>query len=158
MQGLRRTRPCDPATDHGKRVMAMLEDRGPANRRADLTGERRECVVFRRRQYGVMETLVRSASRRRRKAMHSHQFELAQMCRLLTSDRRTAAGAAAAGSMIPRNSNKSRTKAGAGSPENVHASISGASRLQRLRGVTRVPGFGRLSSRPFAVRIRTASR
>ena len=70
----------------------------------------------------------------------------------------TRVNAAAAGSTMARNSNRSRTKPMSGSPLNAHASTSGSSMFHRPRGSTRVPVFGRLSSSPLAMRICTASR
>ncbi|MGU3657504.1 hypothetical protein [Methylobacterium fujisawaense] len=45
-----------------------------------------------------------------------------------------------------------------GSDSKAQARMSGSSRFQRLRWLTRVPVRGRLSTSPFALRMRIASR
>jgi len=71
---------------------------------------------------------------------------------------RSAANPAAAGSTTERSSKRLCTKWGSGSPANAQARTSGSRRFQRLRGSTRVPILGRLSTSPFAVSTCIASR
>ena len=72
--------------------------------------------------------------------------------------RRVAARPAAADSTTLRSSNRLSSSCRSGSDSKVQSSTSGSSRFHSWRGLIRVPPLGRASTRPFAARMRTASR